>query len=67
MGTYEKMRSEYDKQKHNAELRGWQVALEGSVVDQDGWWVAWMNYWQAMDEYERDPSGGRPVIPHRSG
>ena len=67
MGTYEKIRSEYDKRKHNAELRGWQVAPEGSVPDQDSWWGAWMDYWNAMAQYERDPSGGRPVVPHRSG
>ena len=67
MSTHEKMRSKYEKQKADAEVRGWTVAPEGSAVDQEGWWVAWMTYWCEMDAYERDPSGGRPVIPYRSG
>ena len=67
MSTYEKMRSEYDKRKHKAELRGWKVPPEGSHTDQENWWVAWMSYWDQMGIYEQDQSGGRPVIPHRSG
>ena len=28
---------------------------------------AWVNYWKQLEAQEKDPSSGRPVIPHRSG
>lgn len=53
-----------------AEFQHWQ-----SLAASNGWKLpgnsplpneAWINYWKACQDYERDPSTGRPVIPHRS-
>lgn len=48
------------------------VALEKNWIapPRDAEWLskhAWNFYWQQCEQYEKDPSSGRPVPPHRSG
>lgn len=54
--------NEYEHYKAMAERKGWAMPRISRTWDQ-----AWLNYWKACEEYEQDPSGGRPVRPHRSG
>lgn len=56
----------YEKWKRHAAARGWNLPVNDSF-SQD----SWVNYWIAMDEYERKVNAGnldpgRPVAPHRS-
>lgn len=46
-----------------AEKRGWVVPSTSNQFGTE----PWNRYWAAMEEYEKDPSNGRPVPPHRSG
>jgi hypothetical protein len=60
--------SAYNKQRNIAESKGWPVPKRGSDMDtQPGWRDAWVRYWRAMDHAEKNPGGGRPIQPHRSG
>lgn len=44
--------------------KGWKIPSEGN----DDWPKhSWIWYWRNCMAYEKDPSVGRPVVPHRSG
>jgi hypothetical protein len=45
-----------------AASKGWKLPGNSPLPNE-----SWIAYWQACDAYERDPSRGRPVVPHRSG
>ena len=45
-----------------AEKRGWTLPSAQNPFGSE----PWNRYWAAMEEYEKDPSKGRPVAPHRS-
>lgn len=49
--------------KRHATAKGWKVPAAGDPFPLQ----VWINYWMDCDEYERDPSRGRPVVPHRPG
>ena len=60
----------YEKWKKIAESRGWHVPPQGSPIAR--WHEAWINYWLALEEYERKVAAGEqnpgwPVRPHRTG
>lgn len=46
-----------------AEKRGWKLPSTQNPFGSE----PWNRYWAAMEEYEKDPSHGRPVVPHRTG
>jgi hypothetical protein len=56
------MASEYKRLYKKAVKKGWVAPASGVFSDE-----AWMRYWSAMEEHEKDPSKGRPIPPHRSG
>lgn len=45
-----------------AASKGWKLPGNSPLSNE-----TWIAYWKACERYERDPSAGRPVIPHRSG
>lgn len=53
----------YRKMVRMAKRKGWHVPPANDVFGKD----AWIRYWQGMAAYEKDPSVGRPVQPHRTG
>lgn len=54
--------SDYKKLLKKAEKKGWKTPINNAIPES-----AWVAYWQACEEYERNPDAGRPVVPHRSG
>jgi hypothetical protein len=55
---------EFSERRAVAVAKGWQVPPENAE------WLpkhAWNWYWLECANYEKDPSSGRPVPPHRSG
>ncbi len=55
------MKAEYQKLLKEAQEKGWKTPTNTSLPQN-----SWMNYWIACQQYERNPSAGRPVVPHRS-
>lgn len=49
--------------KRHAQAKGWKVPPENDRFPME----TWISYWMDCDEYERDPTRGRPVVPHRPG
>jgi len=49
---------------HLAIDKGWKIP---SQQNGDFPKHAWTWYWRNCEAYEKDPSVGRPVVPHRSG
>jgi hypothetical protein len=61
-----------DKQKREAlaDTLAWKVKAQQKEWKQPLWndpfgIEAWVRYWKACDAYEKDPSSGRPIPPHR--
>lgn len=55
-------RTEFDRLLKKAKKKGWTVPVNNVFGDD-----AWVRYWRAMEEHERNPDSGRPIAPHRSG
>jgi len=55
------MKTEYKKWLKKARTKGWKTPVNDALPEH-----SWVAYWQACAEYERNPSAGRPVVPHRS-
>lgn len=54
----------YDPELYRlAERKGWALPAPTNSLPAE----MWNNYWRQMRDYERDPSKGRPVRPHRTG
>jgi len=59
--------------KRHAEAKGWKVppardpTVSATAPAAEFPMETWISYWMDCDEYERDPSKGRPVVPHRPG
>lgn len=53
--------SEYRKLWKKARRKGWVVPVNNAFPQ-----PAWVHYWRACEEHERNPEKGRPVPPHRS-
>jgi hypothetical protein len=45
--------------KAKAAKRGWKTPVNDRFPES-----AWLSYWNACASYEKDPSKGRPVVPH---
>lgn len=45
-----------------AEKRDWDLPATTNPVGS----APWNQYWAAMEEYEKDPTKERPVVPHHS-
>jgi hypothetical protein len=43
-----------------AQKKGWKTPTNNVFPEE-----TWIAYWQACEEYERNPEAGRPVVPHR--
>jgi hypothetical protein len=56
------MASEFEKYRRKAIKYGWTMPANDAFGPN-----VWLRYWQDMDQCRKDPSGGRPVAPHRSG
>jgi hypothetical protein len=54
--------AEFNEWQNLAAKKGWKLPGNSPLPN-----VSWLRYWKSMAAYERDPSSGRPVIPHRSG
>lgn len=53
--------AEFNRWQNLAASKGWRLPRSSPLPDE-----MWIDYWKACQDYERDPSKGRPVIPHRS-
>lgn len=56
------MKTEYQKWLKKAQAKDWKTPANNAIPEH-----SWIAYWQACEAYERDPSAGRPTVPHRSG
>jgi hypothetical protein len=56
--------STFDKLREKAKKKGWVTPPTALNAFPDH---SWVSYWEACEEYERNPNAGRPVPPHRSG
>ena len=54
--------AEFQKWQNLAASKGWKLPGNSQLPNE-----SWIAYWQACEAYEKDPTRGRPVIPHRSG
>lgn len=45
-----------------AEKRGWHLPATTNPLGSE----PWNRYWADMEAHEKDPTKGRPVVPHRS-
>lgn len=54
--------AEWDHWQRMAVQKGWKLPGNSPLPRE-----SWINYWKQCAAYERDPSGGRPVVPHRTG
>lgn len=54
--------AEFQQWQRLAAQKGWKLPGNSPLPND-----MWLNYWKQCAAYERDPSGGRPVVPHRSG
>lgn len=46
-----------------ANEKGWKLPAMNNPFPSE----SWNEYWKGMEQYERDPSHGRPIPPHRVG
>lgn len=53
--------AEFQHWQNLAVAKGWKLPGNSPLPNE-----SWIAHWKACDAYERDPSGGRPVVPHRS-
>jgi hypothetical protein len=53
-------KTEYKKLLKKAKRNGWKTPVNNSLPE-----LTWTAYWQACEEYKKNPSSGRPVIPSR--
>jgi hypothetical protein len=44
-----------------AREKGWKIPINNAFSD-----ASWVAYWLGCQRLEKDPSAGRPVVPHRS-
>ncbi len=56
------MANEFKRLSKLAVRKGWKTPANDVFSDE-----VWIRYWRACEQYERDPSAGRPIPPHRSG
>jgi hypothetical protein len=54
--------AEFNEWQNVAASKGWKLPGNSPLPNH-----SWLHYWKSMAAYEADPSGGRPVVPHRSG
>ena len=57
------MQKGYDPRLYRlATEKGWKLPATNTTLPAH----SWNHYWAQCEEYERNPSAGRPVVPHRS-
>lgn len=54
--------AEFQQWQRLAAQKGWKLPGNSPLPNS-----CWVDYWKQCAAYERDRSGGRPVVPHRSG